>query len=112
MTNSTNPDEQISEFPWSVVPDISYVNASEAETQIIGNNRSYICAVFSNEDAAFIVSACNAHDAMVQAIESLLSMDIKGHTLAERLQFSDSGRALLEKANSALKLARGEPPCS
>lgn len=37
-----------------------------------------------------------------EALEALLNMDVNGHALQDRLQFSDKGRALLEQARHAL----------
>ena len=36
------------------------------------------------------------------ALQALLNMDVNGHALQDRLQFSDKGRALLEQARRAL----------
>jgi len=37
-----------------------------------------------------------------KALKAILEMDVKGHQLQDRLQFSDIGRGLLEQANKAL----------
>ena len=39
------------------------------------------------------------------ALQALLNMDVNGHALQDRLQFSDKGRALLEQARHALGVA-------
>lgn len=39
---------------------------------------------------------------LAEALEALLNMDVNGHSLRDRLQFSDKGRALLEQARRAL----------
>lgn len=36
------------------------------------------------------------------ALQALLNMNVNGHALQDRLQFSDKGRALLEQARRAL----------
>ena len=36
------------------------------------------------------------------ALQALLNMDVNGHALQDRLQFSDNGRELLEQARRAL----------
>lgn len=38
-----------------------------------------------------------------EALQALLAVDVKGHTIADRLQFSDSGRAILLQCRSALE---------
>ncbi len=45
--------------------------------------------------------ACRS-DGCREALEALLNMDVNGHALQDRLQFSDKGRALLEQARAAL----------
>ena len=79
----------------------------EADTDpitIIGKDEEVVAHCGSNEipsnqrDAAFIVRACNAHDALVTALESLMRCSDDS---SERW---DSYR----QAESALKLARGE----
>jgi hypothetical protein len=48
-------------------------------------------------------AATRAGEAEAQeALQAILNMDVKGHKLQDRLQFSDAGRALLLKAKSAL----------
>ena len=39
------------------------------------------------------------------ALQALLNMDVNGHALQDRLQFSDKGRAVLEQARHALGVA-------
>ena len=41
----------------------------------------------------------------IGALQALLNMDVNGHALQDRLQFSDKGRALLEQARHALGVA-------
>ena len=43
---------------------------------------------------------CNVR--LTEALQALLNMDVNGHALQDRLQFSDKGRALLEQARHAL----------
>ena len=45
---------------------------------------------------------------LLDALESLLYMEVKGHALADRLQFSDAGREILTKCLDAIKQAKGE----
>lgn len=40
---------------------------------------------------------------LTEALQALLNMDVNGHALQDRLQFSDKGRALLEQARKALE---------
>jgi len=39
---------------------------------------------------------------LLAALQALMALDVKGHALADRLQFSDSGRALLDQCRAAL----------
>ena len=41
-------------------------------------------------------------DALQSALQALLALDVKGHQLHDRLQFSDAGRALLAQCHAAL----------
>ena len=41
-------------------------------------------------------------DALHAALQALLALDVKGHQLQDRLQFSDAGRALLAQCRAAL----------
>lgn len=42
---------------------------------------------------------------LLDALQALMALDIKGHALADRLQFSDSGRALLGQCRAAVMKA-------
>lgn len=41
-------------------------------------------------------------DALANALRTVMTMDVKGHQLQDRLQFSTPGREILEQCNSAL----------
>lgn len=45
---------------------------------------------------------------LLDALESLLFMEVKGHALSDRLQFSEAGREILNKCLDAIKQAKGE----
>lgn len=40
---------------------------------------------------------------LTEALVALLNMDVNGHALQDRLQFTDKGRELLEQARKALE---------
>jgi hypothetical protein len=44
---------------------------------------------------------------LLAALQTLMAMDVKGHALADRLQFSDKGRAILNQARAAIARATG-----
>lgn len=44
----------------------------------------------------------NERDKLRAALQALLALDVKGHQLQDRLQFSDAGRALLAQCRAAL----------
>jgi hypothetical protein len=43
-----------------------------------------------------------AKDDLLAALRALMALDVKGHALADRLQFSDAGRALLHQCQAAI----------
>jgi hypothetical protein len=45
---------------------------------------------------------------LLDALESLSHLEIKGHALIDRLQFSDEGRALSDKITRAIAKAKGD----
>lgn len=44
---------------------------------------------------------------LLHALNTLMRMDVKGHELQDRLQFSDTGRAILEQCQNAINKAKG-----
>ena len=54
-------------------------------------------------DAALVAAAPD----LLAALNALLNLSVKGHALADRLQFSDSGRAILNQARAAIARATG-----
>jgi hypothetical protein len=49
-----------------------------------------------------------AKDDLLAALRALMALDVKGHSLANRLQFSDEGRALLDQCYAAISRATTE----
>lgn len=47
-------------------------------------------------------------DELLEALRALMALDVKGHALADRLQFSDAGRALLHQCQAAIEKAEQE----
>lgn len=45
---------------------------------------------------------------LLAALRSLMALDVKGHALADRLHFSDAGRALLNQCRAAINRATTE----
>lgn len=45
---------------------------------------------------------------LLAALELIINMQVKGHALIDRLQFSDDGRAISEKVLSAIHKATGK----
>ena len=54
------------------------------------------------QEPVAVVKESLTTELLVDALTSILKMDVKGYELQERLQFSPAGRQLLEKANNAL----------
>ena len=46
--------------------------------------------------------------ALIAALERVLRMDVKGHELQDRLQFSETGRDILAQAHAAIAAAKGQ----
>lgn len=44
---------------------------------------------------------------LLEAVNVLMTMDVKGHQLQDRLQFSTEGRAILDKVSVAIVKATG-----
>ena len=44
---------------------------------------------------------------LLEALELLINMEVKGHALIDRMQFSDKGRAISDKVRAAIAKARG-----
>ncbi|MGL6045238.1 MAG: hypothetical protein ACRC02_02115, partial [Vogesella sp.] len=45
-------------------------------------------------------------DALLAALGCIMQMDVKGHALQDRLQFSPAGRAILEQCQAAIAAAQ------
>jgi len=44
---------------------------------------------------------------LLAALQTILAIDVKGHELRDRLQFSTDGRAIIEQCNKAIAKAIG-----
>ncbi len=62
----------------------------------------------SDNDRQKIAALLTAAPDLMEALQAVLSLDIKGHSLLDRLQFSTTGRALSEQCLAALKKAQAE----
>ena len=82
-------------------------------TNGIGDTCASGCNDLQQANAERIVACVNACEGvsndqlpnvalLTEALEALLNMDVNGHALQDRLQFSDKGRALLKQARAAL----------
>ena len=66
------------------------------------NNRLKAAPVQPVQEPVAVVKESLTTELLVDALTSILKMNVKGYELQERLQFSTIGRQLLEKANNAL----------
>ena len=62
-----------------------------------------VCTTRTEADARLISAAPD----LLDALESLAHLQVKGHALIDRLQFSDEGRALSDKITRAIAKAKG-----
>ena len=63
-----------------------------------------VCTTRTEADARLISAAPD----LLDALESLAHLQVKGHALIHRLQFSDEGRALSDKITRAIAKAKGD----
>ena len=63
-----------------------------------------VCTTRTEADARLISAAPD----LLDALESLAHLQVKGHALIDRLQFSDEGRALSDKITHAIAKAKGK----
>lgn len=82
-------------------------------TRGIGDTCASGCKDLQQANAERIVACVNACEGvsndqlpnvtlLTEALQALLNMNVNGHALQDRLQFSDKGRALLKQARHAL----------
>lgn len=74
-------------------------------TDLIYANREEVGYVKDANHAAFIVRACNAHEAMLEALRDLLEVAKSALQYADSVTVED--RAVINKAREALRLAEG-----
>jgi len=81
----------------------AYFGESNPEKMGYGRQKSQEAAI---ADARLIVAAPD----LLEALQSLLNMEVKGHTLLDRLQFSTAGRDIAYTVNAAIAKATGGQP--
>ena len=97
---------------WEIV----ILDENGRRTNGIGDTCASLCNDLQQANAERIVACVNACEGvsndqlpnvalLTEALQALLNMDVNGHALQDRLQFSDKGRALLEQARHALGVA-------
>lgn len=60
-------------------------------------------------DAETVAALTEDRRLLAEALHAVITLEIRGHQLQDRLQFSDAGRAILAKIESARPaIARGE----
>lgn len=70
-----------------------------------GEGLDSVSLEISDEDAAFIVRACNAHEALVEALDVCKDLLVLSD---ERGNYNKSEIKAFASANAALKLAKGD----
>ncbi len=61
-----------------------------------------------NDEEKANAQLISAAPELLEALRALMALDVKGHALADRLQFSDAGRALLAQCRAAIAKATTE----
>jgi hypothetical protein len=61
-----------------------------------------------NDEEKANAQLISAAPELLEALRALMALDVKGHALADRLQFSDAGRALLAQCRAAIARATTE----
>lgn len=95
--------------PWEIKksPFEVYNTDHGALTHQVNSGQTMLAALYvhhESHDARLIAAAPD----LLEALSTLLNMDVKGHRLGDRLQFSTPGRKILDKCNSAIAKALGE----
>lgn len=86
-------------------PQIQRFNPVDGEFFLVSKaDGSLFAKAYNIQDARFIAAA----HALLEALKELSGMEVKGHALIERLQFSEKGRVLATKINNAIALAEGK----
>lgn len=80
------------------------VEVVAGDGEVICDNQTYYPQALDPRNARLIAAAPE----LLEALSTLLNMDVKGHRLGDRLQFSTPGRKILDKCNSAIAKALGE----
>ena len=97
---------------WEIV----ILDENDRRSAGIGDTCASGCNDLQQANAERIVACVNACEGvsndqlpnvalLTEALQALLNMDVNGHALQDRLQFSDKGRALLKQARHALGVA-------
>jgi hypothetical protein len=103
----SNMKAQHTPTPWVIDPSGSSINAGDALGRIADMKGDYIWPSEDKANAAFIVQACNSHQALVDALEATEG------TLDWMEQFASEGMQAecdksLAMAREALALAKGK----
>lgn len=102
--------QQHTKTPWRLQHEPNYFNIQTEEGYAIADTCEYGSVVANRAaNAAFIVRACNSHDALVEALEEILEHD----TPPAKLWSGDSSCSTYDNprliaAKAALALAKGE----
>ena len=89
--------------PWAVDPTKSFyvMGPARLSEQAGLTHGPFICNASTQANARLISAAPD----LLDALQALMALDVKGHALADRLQFSDSGRAILDQCRAAISKA-------
>ncbi len=88
--------------PWA------YASGEDARVYLINGPKNHAVGEIVYADARNPADArlISAAPDLLDALRALMALDVKGHALADRLQFSDAGRAILDQCQQALKGAQ------
>lgn len=80
-------------------------NVGMASIYSVQEKKKICVLTHENEANAHLIAAAPE---LLEALEALSSLQVRGHALIDRLQFSDEGRELSKKICAAIAKAKGD----